>query len=521
MKQLRGETIPAIPTNNDVMTDTVQLQDESETLRDLCVMAARSSFLAFMQFVWWMPEPFKVGRHTADTCELLTKAVFDYLEGKSTFLVVNIPFRHGKTDMVSRAFPPWFLGMCAEHQPDVMLTGYGANLAADFSVAAKRIISTTEYQLVFPGVSIDPNRDAKEKWGIAQSAGTVTCTGLGGALTGKGYALGVVDDYCKTREEAFSTVYRERMWNSFSVDFMTRRAPVSITIVCATPWHPDDVTGRIFRRMNEDPEFPKFRHVVFPARKEGPGGYDYLFPERFSPEWYSSQRATLGANMSAALLDCNPVGLGTRMFKAQLQRLTTMPDRRKLNVYILVDSANAKRKSNDYTTMWVIGYGADRNRYALDCIRDKMDLKERTEALFALVEKWMPSMVFWEQVGAMSDTQHVKHVQEERGFHFAVADICQRVAKEDRIAWLIPHFEQHRLWFPDRIMYRCVDGTTRDLVMDFETDEYEVYPAARHDDMLDALANIEHPDVLPRVHFPVTRGEGSENARTEPWSPFH
>lgn len=498
-------------------------KDDIERMQDMCILAARSSFLAFMQWVWWMPGKFHLGRHTIATCEALTQAVYDFFDGKSTFLIVKIPFRHGKSDMVSRAFPAWFLGMCAEYQPDVMLTGYGQNLASDFSVAAKRIIDSPEYRAVFPDVNIDPNRDAKATWGIEGSTGVVTCAGLGGGLTGKGFALGVCDDYCKEREEAFSDIYRDKTWESFTSSFMTRRGPTSITIVCATPWHPDDVIGRILKRMAEEPEFPQFRIISFPARKEGEGGWEYLFPEFFSPEWYHTQRAMLGANMSAAILDCNPVGLGTRMFNAPLQRLTKMPDRERLNVYIFIDSAHAKRKSKDtdYTAMWVIGYGADKNRYVLDGVRDRLNLVERTEALFTLVEQWQPSMVFWEQVGAMSDVQHVEHVQRERGYHFAITPISQKVAKEDRIAWLIPLFESNRLFFADQIKYKRVDGSIVDLVNAFETDEYNVFPASRFDDMLDDLANIEHPDVQPFTHYPLSRSApNTHNEKTEAWRPF-
>ncbi len=484
-------------------------------------MAARSHFLAFMQFCWWGGETFKVGRHTIETCERLTKAVEDFKAGKSTFLLVNMPFRHGKSDMISRAFPAWFLGVVSEQSPDVIVTGHGASLASDFSDVTKNIIDSAEYRLVFPNVQIDSNRAARNRWGIQGSTGTVNYTGLASTM-GKGYHLGILDDYCRDAKEAFSPTFRDSTWNSFASGLMTRRAPVAITIVVATMWHPDDVSGRILDTMKKEPNFPRFEHIVFPAQKKGPNGWDYLFPERFSPEWYNGHRATLGSYRAAALMDCNPVGVGTKMFKIALNRITKLPDRRILNVYILIDSANAKKKASDYTTMWVIGLGADLNYYVLDCVRDKLDLTQRTDALFSLVVKWNPMYVLWEQVGCMSDVQHVKYVQEQRGYHFVIVEIGQSVAKPDRIAWLIPVVESNRLWFADRIMYRNTEGVMRDLVLDFETEEYGVYPASTHDDMLDDLANIKHPRFIAIAHFPISRhaANSGDTGSTQDWKPW-
>jgi phage terminase large subunit-like protein len=66
--------------------------------------------------------------------------------------------------------------------------------------------------------------------------------------------------------------------------------------------------------MKADPKFPRFEFHCFPAHKPGDGGWDYLFPEHFSPQWYDGQRATLGRGMSAALLDLNPIFEGGNRF---------------------------------------------------------------------------------------------------------------------------------------------------------------------------------------------------------------
>ncbi|MET5115488.1 hypothetical protein AAHH79_34700, partial [Burkholderia pseudomallei] len=77
--------------------------------------------------------------------------------------------------------------------------------------------------------------------------------------------MGIVDDYCKNRQEAESHTKRETCWEWFTDVFMTRRAPVSITIVLASRWHVDDLIGRIQKEQLRDERFPKFESIIFPA----------------------------------------------------------------------------------------------------------------------------------------------------------------------------------------------------------------------------------------------------------------
>lgn len=273
------------------------------------VERARFSLRHFMRFCWWMPRPLIMGLHTRAICDRLTRAVEDWRRGISTFLLVAVPFRHGKSDIVSRALPAFFLGRNADRQPDVIMSGYGASLIRGFSRRAQRIMRSDRYKMLYPGVR--PSGTIAS-WQVDGSAGTVTAVGLGGAITGKGGDLIVLDDYCKSREEAVSQKKRDKVWDAFRDDLFTRRAPASIVVIAATPWHVDDIRGRILKSM-ENADFPQFEELNFPARKAGADGWDYLFPERFPREWYDSQRAVLG-RQAAALLDCSPVVEGGSRF---------------------------------------------------------------------------------------------------------------------------------------------------------------------------------------------------------------
>lgn len=274
---------------------------------------AGRDLLAFMRYCWWQPHEFIAGRHTEKICTRLNRASEDWRAGKSTFLLIAVPFRHGKSDIVSRALPAFFLGANADRQPDVIMSGYGVSLVRGFSKRVKRIMEGPQYQALFPGVKPTRGSNKAEEWQVEGSAGTVTAQGLGGSLAGKGGHLLIVDDYCKNRSEAVSKTYRDKTWDSFRNDLLTRQnSPASIVIVCSTPWHIDDLRGRIRKEMEKDPDFPKFEELNFPARKAGE--WEYLFPERFTPEWYKGQRAAL-QKQAAALLDCEPTSEGGNRFE--------------------------------------------------------------------------------------------------------------------------------------------------------------------------------------------------------------
>ena len=161
-----------------------------------------------------------------------------------------------------------------------------------------------------------------------------------------------------------------------------------------------------------------------------------------------------------------------------------------LNKYIIVDPAKAKSKRADSTTMWVIGVDEFKNRFVLDCVRDKLNLKERWTVLVGLVRKWKPMDVGYEQYALMSDVEYYKEKMLDTGVFFNISELGGRTSKEDRILSLVPLFIEKKIKFPAYIGYKDVFGETHDLVQEFIMQEYLKFPYVEHDDMLDSLARI-------------------------------
>ena len=276
---------------------------------------ARLSHLHFMKTCWMGSDPLTVGFHTRKICKRLDQAFTDFEKGISTFLLVNVHPRAGKSDIISRYAGAHFLGEFPNKE--VLQVSFQADIASGFSAFGRNVIRSDIYKRLYPRIKLSDETNKKNDWLLVNEKGKPTggclkATGLQGGITSKGYHFGVLDDYCSGREKAESKAYRDSSWNAFKDDFMTRRAPVSITVVTATQWHTDDITGRIKKEMESNPSFPQFEIMTFPAKASdyiGPGQYpsEFLFEARMGKKWYLEQYATLGPYSAAALMDCNPV----------------------------------------------------------------------------------------------------------------------------------------------------------------------------------------------------------------------
>lgn len=307
----------------------VQKAEVGNQMAMACMQSeACNSVLHFNAYTWQLNEAYLAGRHTTETAAALDRAVERFENGQSTYIIVTIPFRHGKSQIVSRSFPPYVFGKLRAHEPEIILSTYGQDLSDEMSRDAQDILKSAEYKSLFQGVQVDPKRGGVQNWRIDESNAKLTAVGLQGAAIGKGAHVLLVDDYLKGRENAESERIRAKTWQGF-VDLMTRLAPVHIVVVLATRWHVDDVIGRIKNRNNPKsddykPEFPKFDELHFPARYEDG---TYLFPERMGEAWYRTQFGTLPPFRVASELQGDPTVPGGNMIKtANIHYNAEMPN---------------------------------------------------------------------------------------------------------------------------------------------------------------------------------------------------
>lgn len=396
----------------------LETNDVEQTKEEIQKILARRKHERFIKHCWQKrASPFLVGIHTKIICEKIDQAIEKYRKGESTFLLITVPFRHGKSDIVSRYLPPHFLGEFPEDE--IMLVTYAAGLAEGFNRFARGLVRTKIFNELYPGIAISRENGGVQTWGLEGHLGICQASGLGSGITGKGYNLGILDDYCSSRAEAESSVIREGLWDHFTNDFFTRRAPVSITIVLATPWHVDDIIGRIKKKNNPDSDeydkdFPFFEKISFPARggnveieikeKDEKGKivkrkeikhYDILFPERFSKEWYDQQFASLGLYASSGLLQCEPQIRGGNLINvSRIQVHTDVKDFPVTKYYRVWDLAHTEKqlmKSDpDWTSGTLLAYRKIGDLYELwikDVARIRAKAPERDTFIRAVAEK--------------------------------------------------------------------------------------------------------------------------------------
>lgn len=226
-------------------------------------------------------------------------------------------------------------------------------------------------------------------------------------------------------------------------------------------------------------------------------------PVLLSKELLQQKRRDMGPYVFNSQMLQNPIADGNQGFKRIWVMYHHSTEFSNMNRYILVDPANDKKSSSDYTVMMVVGLGPDSNYYVIDMLRDRLSLTERASALFRLHRKYKPKGVGYEQYGMQADIAHMKDKMKRDNYNFRITELGGKLAKADRIRALIPVFEQSRMYLPVSCYKTNYEKKTEDLTEVFLTHEYDTFPVCLHDDMLDCLARILHVDEDWKVTWPL------------------
>ena len=130
-----------------------------------------------------------------------------------------------------------------------MVSSYSDELATDFGMLTRDIMQSDQYKVMFD-TRLRNDAKAKGKW-VTDDGGSYTAVGIGGALTGRGFKIGIIDDPFKNREEADSPVIRASRYNWYRSTFYTRAEGNSMIVMILTRWHEDDLAGRVLRDAQE------------------------------------------------------------------------------------------------------------------------------------------------------------------------------------------------------------------------------------------------------------------------------
>lgn len=235
--------------------------------------------------------------------------------GEIDRLMLFLPPRHGKSECATVRYPVW--RMECDPKLTVIVGAYNKMLADNFSRKARRIAKGR--------LELDTERKAADEW-MTTAGGVFRGAGVGTGVTGKGAKLIIIDDPVKSREEANSQAYRDRVWNWYRDDLYTRLEPGGAIVLIMTRWHEDDLAGRIL--ASEDA--PNWTVVSLPALAEegdalGRAPGDALWPDRFDAVDLERIRTVLGTPSFTALYQQRPTALEGGLFKRAWFRIVDAP----------------------------------------------------------------------------------------------------------------------------------------------------------------------------------------------------
>lgn len=401
-------------------------------------------------------------------------------------LIVQMPPRHGKSQIVSRLFPAWLFARQVNEQ--VILSSYSADLASAMNRDVQRIMTSDTYRALFPDTRLSEGKDTgvvrnNSRFDIVDSKGYLISAGVGGGITGAGATVGVIDDPVKNAQEADSLTYRNTAWEWYTTTFKTRFEPNAIEIICQTRWHEDDLTGRILKQIEEGESGVKTEIISLPALCEHPEQYreigDALWEGKYDRSKLLKMQHDLGSRAWNALYQQRPAPEeGSIIKKAWFSFYNPRTFQPKGRVNFYMDTAYTDKETNDPTAaIAYVKIGAD--FYVLDCVSKWLDFNEQIKFVetFCAANGYTGSSIVRIEPKATGKSL-VQVLKKQTRLNIKEAE-PPRDSKVARVNSVSPIVEAGRVYLPEGLAW----------VADF-MNEVASFPNAAHDDRVDCLSGM-------------------------------
>lgn len=314
-------------------------------------LAAQKSLARFIEYA-------DLGFTPAKHHHLLIKELEAVERGGTRNLMVCMPPGSAKSTYTSVIFPGWFLGR--NPTQSVLAASHTAELAERFGRRVRNIVASDSFGKVFD-VGLADDSQAAGRWDTSKG-GEYYAAGVGGSITGRRADLAIIDDPVKSREDADSERSREKAWEWYTNDLLTRLKPGARQIVVMTRWHEDDLGGRILER-----ERSHWKVIEIPMEAMPNDPLGRAVGERLWPEWFTDemvQVAKKDVRSWNALYQQQPASEDGDYFKADwFGEYESLPAG--LHYYGASDYA-VTEGGGDYTEHGLVGLDANSNIYIAD-----------------------------------------------------------------------------------------------------------------------------------------------------------
>lgn len=444
-----------------------------EALNNLGVLAKKT--LRQKYFDWYCEYVHRGNWVPAPHLKVVCGALQEIIEGKEKRLIITTPPRHGKSMAVTETFPSFFMGQNPDKE--VIVSSYSSELAKKFGRKNKRKILEFGQELF--GVNLSKEKSSQSEYDLEGHSGGAIFVGIGGAITGRGADLLIIDDPIKNRQEAESPTYRERVWSEYKSTLYTRLHPGAAVIVIITRWHEDDLVGRLLNPEFCEPE--DWRIINFPAICEEENDIlgreigDPLWPEHgYDIDWCELTKKAVGARDWASLYQQRPAPAEGTIFKRDWwQRYKELPGSFD-QIIQSWDCTFKDKKNSDFVVGQVWGKkGA--NKYLIDQVRAKLSFTETVAAIRGISYKYPKSVK-----KLIEDTANGPAIIDALNDQISgLIPLTPKGSKEARAYAVTPAIEAGNVFVPDPSICPWI----HDFV-----EECASFPNGKNDDQVDAMA---------------------------------
>jgi predicted phage terminase large subunit-like protein len=396
-------------------------------------------------------------------------------------LIISMPPRFGKSTFFSQYFPAWYL--CNFPDDRVILTSYESHYAATWGKKTRAVVQNmgAEYFKDSDGkpILIDPTSKAGDNWNILNHAGGMASVGMGGALTGRGANILIIDDPIKNDIQANSKTYRERNWDWFIGTVRDRLEPNAAIILIMTRWHSDDLAGRLLNQEYEDDiqEKEKWEYLNLPvyANKNDPAGRvegELLWENRYDKVAIEALKKDITDYWWNAKFLGRPIQKGKELVAPEQWRYNEyMPNCR--HIIQSWDTAFKDNDWNSYTVCTTMGM-FESGYQIIDMMRERLTyplLKKRLKEQYSMHK---PDLVLIEDKASGQDL--INELNYETPIPILPIKIEHSMTKETRATLATPLFEAGKVYLLKG------DPHNKDIISEFAE-----FPYGAFNDIVDSI----------------------------------
>ena len=406
---------------------------------------------------------------------MIAEAFERVIKGDLKRLIINMPPRHTKSEFASYLLPAWFLGQSPEKK--VIQTSHTAELSVGFGRKVRNLVDSDDFKEIFPELALRADSKAAGRWSTNQG-GEYFAIGVGGAVTGKGADLLIIDDpHSEQDGQSLDAAVFDKTYEWYTSGPRQRLQPGGAIIIVMTRWHKRDLTGKIIKASSQRDGTDDWEVIEFPALM--PSG-NSLWPEFWSQKELLALQNELPSSKWEAQYQQSPTSEEGALVKREWWKRWERDDPPICEFIIQSwDTAFLKTRRADFSacTTWGVFYQPDEdgvtraNIILLDAYKKRMEFPELKKTAMEFYNNWQPDACIIEAKAAGAPL-----VFELRAMGIPVSEYTpsrgnDKVARVNAVADM---FASGVVWCPETRFGEMV------------IEEFASFPVGEHDDLVDS-----------------------------------